>query len=313
MTTIALLGNFQVPFSTESELRWTLETRLGHSFVPLQENKVTTDEVVSTCQERSVKLFIWVHTHCWFMTGSFDQYRMLDLLRKSGIKTASFHLDRFWGLNKADGREDRIGDHAFFRTDKFFSADGGNDEKWASRGINHVWLKAGVVERDCVLGRPSLQWGNQVVFCGADGYHSEYPFRTSMVNRLREIYGSNFRVYQGIRQQQLNDLYATAKVVVGDHCFAGQPRYCSDRLYETTGRGGFLIYPETEDITAEIPGLVTYKPQDINDLIKKVNYYLADENQTERIRKRSESHGWVKQNGTYTNRMIELLRTMEVV
>jgi len=246
------------------------------------------------------------------MTGSFDQYKMLDLLRQSGIKTASFHLDRFWGLNVADGREDRIGDHAFFRTDKFFSADGGNDDKWASRGINHVWLKAGVVERDCVLGSPSPQWGNQVVFAGADGYHSEYPFRSMMVNRLREIYGSNFRVYQGVRQQQLNDLYATAKVVVGDHCFSGQPKYCSDRLYETTGRGGFLIYPETEGITEEIPGLVTYRSQDIADLIKKVNYYLADENQVERIRRRNQSYEWVKQNGTYTNRMQFLLKEMGI-
>ena len=235
---------------------------------------------------------------------------MLDELRKSGIKTCSFHLDRFWGLNREDGREDRIGDHAFFRTEKFFSADGGNDEKWKSRGVNHVWLKAGVVERDCYLGSPSLQFGNQVIFAGADGYHSEYPFRSTMVNRLRENYGSNFRIYQGIREAALNSLFATARVVVGDHCFAGTPRYSSDRLYETTGRGGFLVYPETEGVTEEIPGLVTYKPQDMGDLLSKVDYYLADENQAERAQRRNQAHEWVKKNGTYTNRMNFLLREM---
>lgn len=309
MSTIALLGNHSVAFSTESELDWTLE-HMGHRVIKLQEDKVTADEVVTGCRDRGAKLLCWVHTHCWNMPG--DNFKMLDQLRASGIKTCSFHLDRFWGLNKEDGREDRIGDHAFFRTDKFFSADGGNEENWASRGINHVWLKAGVVERDCYPGQPSPRWGNQVIFAGSDGYHGEYPFRTIMCNRLREIYGSNFRIYQGIRQRDLNDLYATARVVVGDHCFAGQPRYCSDRLYETTGRAGFLIYPETEGITEEIPGLVTYRPQDLNDLVSKINYYLADENQAERIQRRNEAHEWVKKNGTYTQRMAILLSEMGI-
>ena len=128
-----------------------------------------------------------------------------------------------------------------------------------------------------------------------------------MVNQLREIYASNFRLYTGIRHANLNNLYATAKVVVGDHCFAGVPRYSSDRLYETTGRGGFIIYPETEGVTEEIPGLVTYKPQDMRDLVAKINYWLADENQAERIRRRNEAHQWVKKNATYTNRMQQLL------
>ncbi len=309
MANIAILGNHEVAFCTEREIGWTLE-KMGHRVFRLQENKVSAEDVICGVREHAVGLFIFVHTHGWNVTG--DLFRMLDQLRATGCKTCSFHLDRFWGLNEADGREDRIGDHAFFRTDKVFTADGGNQEKWASRGINHVWLKAGVVERDCYFGQPSPRWGNQVVFCGADGYHNEHPFRALMVNRLREIYGSNFRIYQGIRENDLNDLYATARVVVGDHCFAGQPRYCSDRLFETTGRGGFLIYPETEGITEEIPGLVTYRPQDMNDLIPKINYFLDDANQAERIRRRNEAHEWVKKNATYTQRMQYLLREMDV-
>ena len=48
-----------------------------------------------------------------------------------------------------------------------------------------------------------------------------------------------------IRGKELNDLYATAKVVVGDTLCKGfnYPYYFSDRLFETTGRGGFLIHP----------------------------------------------------------------------
>lgn len=312
MTRIAVIGNHGCSFSTESELVWTLETRLGHQVIKLQENEVSTHGVVERARESRLELAIWVHTHSWTMTGNFDQYEMLKQLRANGTKICSFHLDRFFGLQTLDRREDRIGDHAFFKTDKFFSADGGNDEGWKAKGVNHVWLKAGVVERGCYLGQPSPQFGNQVIFAGAEGYHPEYPFRSTMVNRLREVFASNFRVYSGIRENELNNLYATARVVVGDHCFAGQPRYCSDRLYETAGRGGFLIYPETEGITEEIPGLITYKPQDLDDLISKIKYWLDDDNQAERIRRRNETHEWVKQNGTYTNRMQFLLQEMGV-
>jgi len=309
MSSIALLGNFEVPFSTESELRWTLETRLGHRFTPLQENKVTAQEVVQKCRETATKLLIWVHTHGWDVQG--DLQWMLNQLRASGIKTASFHLDRFWGLNILDQRQDRIGTHAFWRTDKVFTADGGNDEKFAALGINHVWMPPAVVERDCALGRPNLQFNCPVAFFGADGYHPEHPFRARMISRLREKYGTNFRVYQGIRQQALNDAYATVKVLVGDHCFAGaSPRYWSDRLPETLGRGGFLIYPETEGL--EVPGLATYEGQNADDLIKKIDYWLDDDRNQERIRRRNEAHEYVKQHHTYTQRMQQLLQVMGV-
>lgn len=308
MSSIALLGNFEVPFSTESELRWTLETRLQHRFTAIQENQTSAVEVVQRCRENAVKLLIWVHTHGWDVQG--DLSWMLTQLRSSGVKTCSFHLDRFWGLNKLDAREDRIGTHAFWHTDKVFTADGGNDEKFSARGVRHVWMAPAVVERDCSFGRPSLQFNSPIAFTGADGYHPEYPFRPMLVNRLREIYSTNFRVYQGIRQQALNDLYATVKVLVGDSCFAGADRYWSDRVPETLGRGGFLIYPKTPGL--DIPGLVTYEPQNIPDLVKKINYYIDDDHQQERVRLRNEAHEFVKKNHTYTNRMQTLLEIMEV-
>lgn len=308
MSTIALLGNHSVPFSTESELDWTLE-KLGHSVVRLQEDKVTTEEVVTGARDRAAKLFIWVHTHGWEMPG--DHYRMLDQLRASGIKTCSFHLDRFWGLNKLDQREDRIGTHAFWKTDTVFTADGGNDEKFQARGIHHVWMQPAVVERDCYLGSPSLQFNSPLAFTGADGYHPEYPFRPLLVNRLREIYRTNFRVYQGIREKTLNDLYASVRVLVGDSCFAGAANYWSDRVPETIGRGGFLVYPRTPGL--DIPGLITYEPQNIDDLLKKINYFIDDDHQAERIKLRNEAHEFVKKNHTYTQRMTELLKVMNVV
>lgn len=302
---VAYIGNFECSFSTESDVKWSLE-HLGHTVFPLQENKISAEEVVSTCRERDVRLCIWTHTHSWSVLGDVD--KMIGRLRDLGIKTCSFHLDRFWGLNALDQREDRIGTHAFWKTDVVFSADGGNQEKFKDRGVNHVWLPPAVVERDCYFGKPSLQFNSPLCFAGADGYHPEYPFRSMLVTRLRELYGANFRVYQGIREAALNDLYATVRVVVGDHCFAGAPRYWSDRVPETIGRGGFLIAPATEGL--EIPGLVTYEPQNIDDLRKKIEYYIDDDHQAERIALRNLAHEDVKKNHTYTNRMRTLLETM---
>jgi Glycosyl transferases group 1 len=309
MSNIAILGNFSVNFCTESELAWTLQN-MGHTVVRLQENSISTDEVVSTCRERAVKLLIYVHTHGWDTVGRITLDQMLDQLRKSGIKTCSFHLDRFWGLNLLDQREDRIGTHAFWRTDTVFTADGGNDEKFKARGINHIWMPPAVVERDCYFGTPSLQFNSPVAFTGAEGYHPEYPFRPRLVGRLREKYATNFRSYTGIREKALNDLYASVRVLVGDSCFAGSDRYWSDRVPETIGRGGFLIYPGTPGL--DIPGLVTYEAGNIDDLISKIDYWIDDDRNAERISRRNQSHAFVKEFHTYTNRMQTLLQVMGI-
>ncbi len=309
---IAFIGNFGCDFSTENELRWTLEERLGHKVIKLQENNISTDEVVQATRERGCKLLIWVHTHgpSWEMIGNITQEKMLNELRSSGIKTCSFHLDRFWGLNILDQREERIGTHAFWHTDRVFTADGGNDSRFSDRGVSHIWLPPAVVERDCYFGKPQPQYNSPLCFTGADGYHPEYPFRALLVSRLKETYGSRFRLYQGVRQDNLNNLYASVRVVVGDSCFAGSDRYWSDRVPEVLGRGGFLIFPETPGLN--IPGLVTYEPGNINDLFKKINYWIDDDHQAERAEIVKVTQAHVKAHETYTQRMTTLLETMGV-
>lgn len=306
---IAYIGNFTgATFSTENDIKWTL-TSMGHMVFPIQEDRDSTADVLNTARERNCKLVLWTRTHGFNLRG--DAWAMTAELRKMGIKTAAFHLDKFWGLDKDDGRESRIKDHPFFFLDKVFTPDGGNDDRWKAAGINHYWMLPGVVSRDCYFGQSSLEFGNQIAFAGATTYHAEYPFRTLLVQRLREIYGTNFRTYSGVREDRLNSLYATARVVVGDHCFSGTAeRYCSDRLPETIGRGGFIIYPETKGITDALPGLVTYRPGDIEDLKKKIDYFLDDDHQNERIVRRNFAHEFVKANWTYTNRMQVLLKEM---
>lgn len=298
---IVFLGNFEVPFSTESHHAWTWEL-MGHQVVRLQENRSNPAEVLQHCDGKT-QIFQWTHTHGW---PDYNQ-DMVNEIRARGIKSFSYHLDRYFGIGS---RQANYLAHPSFHLDYFFSTDGGNEAGWKEAGINHVYLPPGVVAYAAHLGVPSNNHVNSVLFAGSVGYHPEYPFRPTMVERLRANYGERFQVASGIREEALNNLYASARVIVGDHIFSGSPLYVSDRLFETVGRGGFIVYPETPGVTDLIPGLVTYKPQDVQDLIRKIDYFLDIGHEAERIERRNSAFEYVKAHGTYTNRLTEVLKVM---
>lgn len=298
---IAFIGNFEVPYSTESHHAWTWR-KLGHDVIQLQENRTSVGEVMRACD--NADLFQWTHTHGWGIQGEAD---ILHHVKERGTPSFSYHLDRYFGIGS---RQADYLSHPSFHLDYFFSTDGGNEEGWKQAGVNHVYLPPGVVEYGTHMGVSSSGYAIPVLFCGSVGYHGEWPFRPAMVQALQRNYGPRFQVRNGVREEALNNLYASATVCVGDHIFAGCRHYCSDRLFETIGRGGFIIYPETEGVTESIPGLVTYHPQDIDDLIHKTDYYLDLAHEAERIERRDAAFQWVKTNGTYTNRLTSILQTM---
>jgi hypothetical protein len=302
MPRVVFVGNFMVPFSTESHHKWTWE-RLGWEVTALQENTTTTDAILAAC--KGAQLLEITHTHGYPMGGSIPPDLMLQKVRDMGIPSFSYHLDLYFGLNTLDRRDERTGNHWSWKVDHFFSTDGGHEAEYKARGVNHHYLPPGVVEYGCYKGEFQQVLASDIGFVGSIGYHPEYPFRTRMVETLKKHYGTRFRTYAGMRERALNNVYASVKVVVGDHCFAGAPFYWSDRLPETCGRGGFLIYPRTEGMT--IP-TVTYEPQNIDDLISKIDAYLEFEPQRYRIRDECFEH--VKKNDTYTQRLREILRVI---
>ncbi|NCX18210.1 MAG: glycosyltransferase family 1 protein [Acidimicrobiia bacterium] len=92
----------------------------------------------------------------------------------------------------------------------------------------------------------------------------------------------------GLRGHELNVLYSSAKIVIGDTLCKNfnYPWYFSDRLTEVPCRGGFMIFPYIRglemmyDIGREI---VTYKYDDFEALKFKIDYYLAHEKEREEI------------------------------
>jgi hypothetical protein len=321
---IALVGNFSAPYSTESDWAWTYE-HLGHEVIRLQEEKVRTEYIFKEVQ-KGVNLVHYVHTHGWVTPGRYSIEMLFSKIRKLGIPIISVHLDYWRGLK----REVDVGTHPFWHTDFVFTADGGSNDWYRSKGINHFYLPAGVVERDCYLGKPRDDFKYDVIFVGSYGYHPEWPYRPQLIDWLKNTYGSRFERIAGdtkfgtVRGEALNDLYASAKVVVGDTLCLNfsHPDYFSDRLFETTGRGGFMIFPyikgledmfvlhESFDMRKHPQDekdieLITYDFNHFAQLKSLIDYFISHDEERGIIR--LAGHARTKRNHTYTNRVNQML------
>lgn len=308
---IVFVGNFDVPFSTESHHRWTWN-QMGHEVVALQENRTTTDAVVAACQ--GAQLFQWTHTHGWNFGGSFSQDTMVQKIRDMGIPSFSYHLDLYWNLNRLDQREDRIGIHPSWKLDYYFSTDGG-DHPWKERGVNHIWMPPGVVDSGVYQATFQPTLASDVGFVGSVGYHPEFGYRPLLVQNVKNRYGSRFRTYAGMRENALNSCYASIGCVVGDHCFSTDPtlKYWSDRLPETLGRYGWMVYPKVAGLEEFIShGLDTYSAGNFEELYAKIDYWLDPAHADEKEERRIALMEYVRQHHTYGVRLKEILRVIGI-
>ena len=309
---IMMIGNVKIPFSTESDWVWTYRD-LGHEVIEMQEDEDTTDrmwELGQTCD-----LIHYVHTHQWHTPGSFSIETLIQKFKDAGIVTIGYHLDYFYGLE----REKDVNTHPWWTLDYIFTADGGSNDWYRAQGINHHYVKAGVVKRDCYIGNYREEYACDVAFVGSYHYHPEWPYRPRLIDWLQDTYGDRFRRYAGdtqwgtIRGSALNDLYASVKVVVGDTLCLGfnHPEYFSDRIMETTGRGGFLIMPFIEGIRDCFTEdeLITYKFEDFSGLKEKIDYYLSHE--LERHSIQLAGHKRCLTDHSYSNRVREIFSILE--
>lgn len=324
---ITMIGNFQVPYCTEQDWAWTYEN-MGHTVIRDQENTTTTDEIWGHAKESD--LVHYVHTHGWETPGSFPIAELLDRCRDARIPTIGVHLDYWRGLE----RERDVGTHPWWKTDYTFTADGGSNEWYRQQGINHHYLKAGICERDCHPGTPRPEYETDIAFVGSYHYHPEWPYRPRLINWLQETYGDRFRRFAGdtpsgtIRGKDLNDLYASAKVVVGDSLCLNfrHPDYWSDRVYETTGRAGALIMPDIPGLDKEFAyrnfmqenrgiqqELLTYEFDNFGNqaggLKASIDFYLRNPEIKDRIRMAGFER--TKRDHTYTNRVNEMLEILK--
>lgn len=293
---IAFLGNFGAPESTENMVKWALEEGLGHAVWPIQENEARLSDLETAAETCDV--FLWVRTPGWLMVSDSGMVDFLRDLERRKIPSLSLHLDKFFGIPE---REALIGVHPFWKTQFVWTADGSNDEGFKKLGVNHFWMKPAVSEVYCHPGTPRDHYRCDVAFVGAAEYHAEYPFRKQLVDFLKSEY-ADFQHITTIRGHELNDFYASARVVVGDCIFAGTPNYWSDRVPETIGRGGFLLHPA---VNGMIVPLAVYKPQSLDDVKLQINHWLKKEKVRLYVKRLATQH--VRKYDTWTERMREIL------
>lgn len=328
---VAYVGNFGPRHSTENHVKLSLE-ELGHHVIPLQESdlhagsllapdgSVGWPQLADHLVASDADMVLWTRT--WQHERPEEQHAALEAIRDAGIPSASYHLDLYLGID----REEQIGREAFWHTDVVCTADGAMaDEDWSElHGVRHRWVRPGVLRAECVPGTFRAQYAADVAFVGSwRRYHAEWPYRTKLLNHLTRTYGRRFRKWpeQGkpaVRNEELNDLYASVKVVVGDSLCIGfdRPRYWSDRVYETVGRGGFLVMPYIEGLGDEFTDgehLRYYTFGDFGELKALVDYYTDPAHDAERRAIIAAGQAHVAETATYTHRVAEVLDHVQAV
>lgn len=309
---ITFYGNFGVSYSSESHHAKSLEA-LGHTVVRLQE-PVTPAEVIQT-EAASSDIFVWIKTHGWDTPG-IDW--VLDDLRQRRIPIISYHLDAYMPIPErwARYRNDpyMMGLDHFFTCDRLMA-----DWLNANTPVRGHYLPAGVFGDECYMSTESSPWANDVLFVGQRSYHEIWPYRPQLVDWLHSTYGERFSRIAGdapsgtVRGAALNALYANSKVVVGDSLCLGfdYPDYWSDRVYETMGRGGFLIMPYIKGLDRYFDSgvhLAFYDFGNFEQLKGEIDYFLENEDARERIRRAGQAEVAAKH--TYVHRWQTILGTL---
>ena len=317
MAKITFLGNFRVDFSSENHHAKSLQA-LGHTVVKFQEGRGTKMGKVLR-EAVTSDLFVWIHTHGWHTPGQ-ERIDILRELRESNVPTMTYHLDLWLGLKRQNDLDNdpfykNIGH--FFATDKLM-ADWFN-ENTAVRGH---FLPAGVFGPECYIHSDyDRTFDYDVIFVGSKNYHPEYPYRPQLVKFLRDTYGDRFLHVGGdgdtgvVRGDDLNKMYAKTKVAIGDtlNIDFKYPYYSSDRLFESTGRGGFTIYPDIVGLDAffeDKKEIVFYDHGNLRDLKEKIDYYLEHDEERESIR--MAGHERAKREHTYKNRWETILKELNI-
>lgn len=311
---ITFIGNFTQDHCSEVHYKKTFE-KLGHTVIPCQENRTTVKEIMDSAV--SSDFLFWVHTHRWSFGESSDVIKMLSDLKALNIPTVGFHLDLWLGLEREkDLKTDPYWNiQHFFTVDKLFAA--WLNENTQTKGY---YLEAGCFEDESYLAEPNHEkYPEEIVFTGSRTYHHEHPYRVKLIDWLHQTYWNRFAHYGGgggrstIRGHELNVLYASAKIAIGDTLCINfnYPFYKSDRIYEQSCRGAFQIFPYIQGIEDSFvigKEIITYTFDDFIELKSLIDYYI--ENTEEREAIRIAGHNRAKKDHTYSVRLKTLLEIL---
>lgn len=305
---IAYIGSFTQYWYTESHIANTLES-LGHIVTRISESPGCWD--LLSLLDPSPDLLLWTWGFGRDTQTSHPQIMaVLDAFKSSGIPTVSIHLDKYFGLP----REYLVHSHPFFRTQYVFTADGGHQRQFDAAKINHHWLPPAIYAPEAIIGTHRPEFASPITFVGNwwNYPHQSWPHRAALISFLRREFPSRVRFLpepgQQIRGDLLSDIYASARIVIGDSCTIDGSRYWSDRIPTTLGRAGFLFHPHTPGLDLHYQPsthLITWQLGDWTTLTSLLNYHLAHPSLCSSIAHAGRDH--VLATATYHHRLEELL------
>ncbi len=172
--------------------------------------------------------------------------------RKKGILSVCWVFDLYRGSPLYDGKK-----LIHYEADIVITTDG-DDEYYTVRQAVHK------LEKIMIKGNKIYD----LIFVG-----TPYSFggRREMIDRTKA------KIIRDKRGLELNKLLGQTKIVLGDSYPASN--YWSNRIYEITGRGGFLIHPKVEGLPKYIPQFERGKEKEM------IEYYLYNEKEREELRK----------------------------
>lgn len=225
--------------------------------------------------------------------------QLLDFCRSRGIPTLAWIWDLYWGYRSNRPQQ--------FHSDVLLTTDGGHQREFDKLGCNHSVLKQGIHKPEHIYypRNPVLD----VAFVGHGG-GKYYAGRRQLLAWLRRTYGIRFKHYTNTRNLDLNKALSKVKVIVGDSY--PSPNYWSNRIYEITGRGGFLLHPKTEGLDEEFidkKHYVAYERGNFLKLKHVVDYWISHDTERDSISLQGFNH--CGSNYTYSHRVSRLLEVVE--
>lgn len=237
-----------------------------------------------------------------------DPNFLIKGLKERKIPSVSWTFDLYFDYV----REKYVPHYAFMKADHVFTTDGGHDVKFTTLGINHHLLRQGIYEPEAIMYPRPEEYKHDIIFVGS--HNPNHPYRQALMKFLEDNYGDKFKWYgkddtNDVRSLKLNELFAQSKIVIGDS--VPSPKYWSNRIYESLGRGAFLISPEIEGLEKEFEyykHFIPYTYYDFPSLKKKIDYYLTHDEEREKIRQAG--FEFTKANYTYKKRCEKLLQVI---
>lgn len=285
-------GQFRPHYRTE---RWVAEalTSLGVEVVRVSSSK----DIFSVLEGEKPDVLLYSKGQ-----DILDMRRLLNYCRDNDILSVCWLYDLYWDFQRRFTTRDAI-----FDADVVVTTDGGHDENWERNGINHYVVRQGIFEPEAKLGE-AHDTKVEIAFVGCN--NPWWQERKMLMLHLEKRYGNKFKWYgreKQIRGKELNNLFASVKVIVGDSVYS--PNYWSNRVYETLGRGGFLLHQRTPGLEKEFEyykHLVPYDCGDHEQVCDIIDYYLEHDEKREEIR--LAGHEYCKEHYTYKNSCKKLLK-----